>query len=507
MGIARQSFELDVLLMIGRRVPGQRTESAHAVLRLEAAQHPALSAGFERRERNNLLDVRHGSVSVEARFVCPCAGGVPAWWEESEVQRLRLPGAFAKIKRRQATDGGLGWRARSPQHRRHALIASKASGALVSIPPFQGGCVPKAPALVLTVAILVLAQRPTSAGDAGHAIQLDGISGYLGCDLPGSIRSGELTLSAWINRAGPRGDLISPEPRGQAAVGLGFHFGLSAGKIYCAKGNGSGTYVVLIGNTSVPVSSWHHVAATLDNGALRVYLDGLLDGELDDASMVDWADLPEIFPPGQVNYPSPAQLYLGADKHNQLGLGPTIPDFDFYEGTLDEAQVWSRALTQAEIAFYRRISLTGLEPGLIHYWKFDEGAGTVAFDEATHQADLTLYPGATWVVSTAPVNVTAVGETHDAPRAPRLSAFPNPARAGVTIALETTSRQASTVSVYDLGGRRVADLWSGALSAGGRLELRWDGRGRDGRAVANGMYLIRAESASAHLVTRLLMLR
>src|SRR4029453_18350927 len=114
---------------------------------------------------------------------------------------------------------------------------------------------------------------------------------------------------------------------------------------------------------------------------------------------------------------------IGADKHNQLGLGPTIPDFDFYEGRIDEAQIWSRALTQAEIAFYRRTSLTGLEPGLIHYWKFDEGAGGVAMDDAG-SADLTLQPGASWVVSGAPVNVTGVGEPSGASRTARLSGFP-----------------------------------------------------------------------------------
>ena len=366
---------------------------------------------------------------------------------------------------------------------------------------------PKSLLLAIPIAgLLALSPSSASAGDAGYAIVLDGITGYLGCDLPGSTRSSQLTLSAWIMREGPRGELISPEPRGQAAVGLGFHFGLSAGKVFCAKGNGSGVYVVLIGNTAVPISEWHHVAATLDNGTMRVYVDGLLDGELADASVVEWGDLLPIFPPGQANYPDPAQLYLGADKHNQLGLGPTIPDFDFYEGFVDEAQVWSRALTQEEIAFYRRTSLTGLEPGLIHYWKFDEGIGTVASDEATHQADLTLYPGASWVISTAPVNVTAVGEPSTEASASRLTAFPNPAHGRTTILLESQVSAKASVIVFDLTGREITRLWSGSMAAG-RLELSWDERDQQGRSVANGMYLVRAEAAGARCVTRLLILR
>src|SRR5262245_51422383 len=156
---------------------------------------------------------------------------------------------------------------------------------------------PRFPLLaVWTCLILASVAFPVRADDPGYAIELDGVAGYLGCDLPGSIRSSTLTLSAWIFRAGPAGDLISPEPRGQAQVGLGFHFGLSAGKVFCAKGTGSGTYVILIGNSSVPISEWHHVAATLDNGTMRVYVDGLLDGARADASAVQWGGGPAIFP-------------------------------------------------------------------------------------------------------------------------------------------------------------------------------------------------------------------
>src|SRR5262245_993883 len=357
---------------------------------------------------------------------------------------------------------------------------------------------------VLAVALLALSSR-TAAADAGYAIELDGISGYLGRDLGATRGMGTITLSAWILTAGPRGELISPEPRGQAAVGLGFHFGLSAGKVTCSKGNGSGTYVTLIGQTAIPVSEWHHVAATFDGATMRVYVDGTLDGSLDDNTPIVWDDLPAEFPPGQLNYPQPAQLFLGADKHNALGLGPTIPDFEFFEGCIDEAQVWSRALTQGEIETYRHLSLSGAEPGLVDYWKFDEGTGTVAADE-THLADLTLFPGAIWKVSGAPVSVTAAPPSVG-PRAARLRVLPNPARGSVTVLLETPSHDAARVSVFDLTGRRIADLGSGTTAAPGALELRWNGRNEADHAVPNGVYLVRCESSSMRLTTRLLILR
>jgi len=47
------------------------------------------------------------------------------------------------------------------------------------------------------------------------------------------------------------------------------------------------------------------------------------------------------------------------------------------------------------------------------------------------------------------------------------------------------------VSVYDLHGRRVADLFQGRAAAGS-LELAWPGRSADGARVASGIYLLRA---------------
>lgn len=354
-----------------------------------------------------------------------------------------------------------------------------------------------------TLASIALLTPLHSAHAAGYAVELDGISGYLGCDLSGAIRDcGSITLAAWILTAGPRGELISPEPRGQAAVGLGFHFGLSGGKVSASKGIGSGSYITLVGSTTVPVGSWHHVAATFDGSTMRVYVDGALDGSLADASVIDWADLPPIFPPEQVNYPTPAQLYIGADKHNQLGLGATIPDFEFFNGDIDEAQIWNRALTQTEIDTDRWLSLSGFEPGLVAYWKFDEGMGNTASD-ATHQNHLTLYPGVTWTASTAPVATTGVAATNPTPTA-RLAAFPNPTRGQTTIVLESGPIEHARVSVFDVTGRRVAAV-SEIESTAGRTVLRWDGRDDQHRRVPGGIYLVCSESAG--LVTRLLILR
>jgi hypothetical protein len=143
----------------------------------------------------------------------------------------------------------------------------------------------------------------------------------------------------------------------------------------------------------------------------------------------------------------------------------------------------------------------------VDYWKFDEGSGVTTADAGSAHADLTLYPGVVWKVSTAPVNVTGVDATPGAARPDRLVAFPIPAPGEVTIRLDSASRDAARLSIFDPSGRRIVDLWSGATSAGQPLTLRWDGRDRDGRLVPNGVYLVRCDRARTGLATRLLMLR
>lgn len=47
---------------------------------------------------------------------------------------------------------------------------------------------------------------------------------------------------------------------------------------------------------------------------------------------------------------------------------------------LDEVRIWNVARSAAEILRTMRQPLSGQEPGLVAYWRFDEGVGTVAYD-------------------------------------------------------------------------------------------------------------------------------
>lgn len=49
------------------------------------------------------------------------------------------------------------------------------------------------------------------------------------------------------------------------------------------------------------------------------------------------------------------------------------------------------------------------------------------------------------------------------------------------------------IEVYDVRGRLVAQVFDGALEPGGTT-LEWDGRGKAGRRVSSGVYILRVRS-------------
>jgi hypothetical protein len=86
-----------------------------------------------------------------------------------------------------------------------------------------------------------------------------------------------------------------------------------------------------------------------------------------------------------------------------------------------------------------------------------------------------------------------------------LRAFPNPFRAATNIELDRPLGADGRALVYDVAGRRVADLTR--TLAPGRRSLRWDGRGPAGRAVSTGVYFLRVREGDRTRSLRLVRLR
>jgi hypothetical protein len=83
---------------------------------------------------------------------------------------------------------------------------------------------------------------------------------------------------------------------------------------------------------------------------------------------------------------------------------------------------------------------------------------------------------------------------------------PNPARTAATIVFSLPEASTATLEVYDLSGRRVATLYSGAAAAGER-EVVWNLAGNDGSAVPPGVYVYRLQAPGHAAARRLVVAR
>jgi methionine-rich copper-binding protein CopC len=132
------------------------------------------------------------------------------------------------------------------------------------------------------------------------------------------------------------------------------------------------------GSTSIPFSlaanAWQHLAITHDGTNVnRVYINGTLVGTSAGT--------------GQIFYDGNQSLHIA-----HWGYGGRN-----WNGTIDEFRVWNRALSQSEIIAGMTGSLTGAEPNLAGYWRFNEGAGTNAFDSSPSNHTAYLYNNPAWV--------------------------------------------------------------------------------------------------------------
>jgi hypothetical protein len=112
------------------------------------------------------------------------------------------------------------------------------------------------------------------------------------------------------------------------------------------------------------------------------------------------------------------------------------------------------------------------------------------------------------------LTVTAIDEETLPPRTEanpprRLSlqpAVPNPFNPGTTLRLTVDQPQVLRVSIHDVRGHRVRTLLQRQVTAGD-IDLIWDGRDEDGRAVASGVYFAKLDARSGRQMQRLVLMR
>ncbi|MEV0728287.1 LamG domain-containing protein [Polymorphospora sp. NPDC050346] len=223
---------------------------------------------------------------------------------------------------------------------------------------------------------------PLPTDRAGTALRLDGKDDYL--DL-GSSASSRLqagyTVEAWVNPAAAGGVIVAVGDGTQAGS---FRLSVSTiGALGLSQHPGGGNTLASQA-AAVPVGRYSHVAAVFTPGTGargRLYVDG-----------VEVASGALTFTPSTTGLAT----YVGARPSDSGAV-------DFFRGDVDEVRIWSQARTAADLARDYRRRLAGVEPGLVAYYRFDEGGGTSIADHTDNGFDGTVRGGAAWVTSTAPV--------------------------------------------------------------------------------------------------------
>jgi hypothetical protein len=163
-------------------------------------------------------------------------------------------------------------------------------------------------------------------GKLGGALEFDG-DDYLNCGNGPSLQITEqITIAFWFKVEAfqntweafmAKGDDSYRTSRG-GGTGDATHMGISGTSV----GGGNGWFN---GTVIVTDNQWHHMTATYDGTAGRIYIDGVLDVTSEGT--------------GQINE-STYDLWIGANSQ-QSGR--------FFHGLLDDMRIYSRALSEVEI--------------------------------------------------------------------------------------------------------------------------------------------------------------
>jgi hypothetical protein len=227
--------------------------------------------------------------------------------------------------------------------------------------------------------------RPDGPGCAGYALSFDGF-GYVSVNRP---VQDDFTLEAWIKTTVSPPGTNYPEGNGVFYADKGMNgndFGSSVlgGKFAFGVGNSATatTMTTLLSTTDVTTGQWVHVAATrrMSTGEIQIFVNGVME----------------------------AKSTVATQKNSLNGqpvmtIGGNTVDFHYFVGQIDEVRVWNVVRAAADITQTMHKTLTGTEPGLVGYWRFDEGTGAVATDVTATKNHGNVSGFATWIASDAPV--------------------------------------------------------------------------------------------------------
>lgn len=196
----------------------------------------------------------------------------------------------------------------------------------------------------------------SSAQYSGNGLRFDGANDYIQTGFPGIAGANARTIECWF-----KGSFSSTQrffvDMGETSGGNGSRFSFKinpSATVARIEIAGAG----LNGLTNIVNNAWHHLAVTYNPLATinkyKIYVDGVLDVEGDLAPILNT----------NATLAVPMCIGVRADLSNTTLLN----------GSLDDVRIWNVARTAAEIAANVASEFCGPQPGLVAYFKLNDGA-------------------------------------------------------------------------------------------------------------------------------------
>ncbi|RTY36918.1 DUF4347 domain-containing protein, partial [Chlorobium phaeovibrioides] len=221
--------------------------------------------------------------------------------------------------------------------------------------------------------------------DGNQALDFDGVDDYVDLGINQTTLGNTFTISAWVNPDGAWTNYRGIAGDHYDSLASGGTAGINFGLYNSAEPEGAGIVFTIgtgveqvwssvrIDTSLIPANDWSHVSmvvsadATTADNYIKVYVNGLLVGEKTGVAAFTPKDGFTI-----------GRAFNGNDR--------------YFDGQIDEFQIWDTARSEAEIReyMYRELPDMVVSGGdLVAYYRFNESSGTLLYD-ARGGADGTL---------------------------------------------------------------------------------------------------------------------
>ena len=222
---------------------------------------------------------------------------------------------------------------------------------------------------------------PSKSGYGEWALEFDGTDDNVEVAHSDSIdfdHNEDFAIEAWIAVSGEAvdSDIITKWQGGSEPYPYAIRYSAGNGTVLGLRYDGTNS-PSLTSTKVINDGEFHHIAFVKNGSTLYLYIDGEEDGSTEDTT-------------------------TGSTKNNVAIYFASRGTDDYFLGQIDEVRIWNRSLAQDEIQENMNYRLVGNEPGLVGYWRFDEGAGNILHDQTDNGNHGTIN-GATWVQSQAPI--------------------------------------------------------------------------------------------------------